>query len=231
MLQVSRTWLAKTPPRMGGFRRFASAAPTVRSRFVEEDIEQWLECAARQAWRPGRAQPSDAAEGLVARRLASASPRGRTDSGLYRRRRRRSRDTIRTWDSPTFRHWMMSPLTGCAPRRSHGLSSSVSCLRSGCDCISSSEQGDPQTMRYACTAELDDEAPRRSLDRRRGVPGRPRPRRATAIGSCSSRDKRGGYRAEVTIRGNIPFAQLARRLVDLTDAAALGEHPFPAEDW
>jgi hypothetical protein len=40
----------------------------------------------------------------------------------------------------------------------------------------------------------------------------------------------GGYRAEVTIPGDISFAQLARRLVDLTDAVALGEHPF-LQDW
>jgi hypothetical protein len=35
----------------------------------------------------------------------------------------------------------------------------------------------------------------------------------------------GGYRAEVTIPGDVPFPRLARRLVDLTDAVALGEHP------
>jgi hypothetical protein len=40
----------------------------------------------------------------------------------------------------------------------------------------------------------------------------------------------GGYHAEVTIPGDNPFAQLARRLVDLTDAVALGEHPF-LQDW
>jgi hypothetical protein len=40
----------------------------------------------------------------------------------------------------------------------------------------------------------------------------------------------GGYRAEVTIAGGTPFPKLARRLVDLTDAVALGEHPFLA-DW
>ena len=40
----------------------------------------------------------------------------------------------------------------------------------------------------------------------------------------------GGYRAEVTIPGDIPFSQLARRVVDLTDAVALGEHPF-LQDW
>ena len=40
----------------------------------------------------------------------------------------------------------------------------------------------------------------------------------------------GGYRAEVTIDGTTRFPQLARRLVDLTDAVALGEHPF-LEDW
>ena len=38
----------------------------------------------------------------------------------------------------------------------------------------------------------------------------------------------GGYRAEVTIPGDIPFAQLARRLVDLTDAVALGEQSVSA---
>jgi hypothetical protein len=36
----------------------------------------------------------------------------------------------------------------------------------------------------------------------------------------------GGYLAEVTIDGATAFPQLARRLVDLTDAVALGEHPF-----
>ncbi|HEY2438308.1 MAG TPA: hypothetical protein VGH93_14095 [Solirubrobacteraceae bacterium] len=42
--------------------------------------------------------------------------------------------------------------------------------------------------------------------------------------------REGGYRAEVTIPGDVPFAHLARRLVDLTDAVALGEHPF-LQNW
>jgi hypothetical protein len=40
----------------------------------------------------------------------------------------------------------------------------------------------------------------------------------------------GGYRAEITIPDDIPFPRLARRLVDLTNAVALGEHPF-LKDW
>jgi hypothetical protein len=39
-----------------------------------------------------------------------------------------------------------------------------------------------------------------------------------------------GYQAEVTISGDTTFAHLARRLVDLTDAVALGERPF-LENW
>jgi len=39
-----------------------------------------------------------------------------------------------------------------------------------------------------------------------------------------------GYEAEVTVSGDATFAHLARRLVDLTDAVALGEHPF-LENW
>ena len=83
-------------------------------------------------------------------------------------------------------------------------------------------------MRYACTASstTGSSSIYRSTTRRSRTP---RPR-VTAIGSSSSRDTTGGYRAEVTIPGDIPFAQLARRLVDLTDAVALGEHPF-LQDW
>jgi hypothetical protein len=39
-----------------------------------------------------------------------------------------------------------------------------------------------------------------------------------------------GYRAEVAIPGDAGFPHLARRLVDLTDAVALGEHPL-LEGW
>jgi hypothetical protein len=83
-------------------------------------------------------------------------------------------------------------------------------------------------MRYACTASwtTGSSSISRSTTRRSRTPRL----RVTAIGSSSSSDKEGGYRAEVTIPGDVPFAHLARRLVDLTDAVALGEHPF-LQDW
>src|SRR5437588_2813436 len=50
-LQVSRTWLydAAKDGRIPSVRLGGADGPV---RFVEEDIEQWLE-RARQAWRPG----------------------------------------------------------------------------------------------------------------------------------------------------------------------------------
>jgi excisionase family DNA binding protein len=50
-LQVSRTWLydAAKAGRIPSVRLGGTDGPV---RFVEEDIEQWLE-RARQAWRPG----------------------------------------------------------------------------------------------------------------------------------------------------------------------------------
>ena len=50
-LQVSRTWLyaAAKAGRIPSVRLGGAHGPV---RFVEEDIEQWLE-RARQAWRPG----------------------------------------------------------------------------------------------------------------------------------------------------------------------------------
>lgn len=79
-------------------------------------------------------------------------------------------------------------------------------------------------MRYACTASwtTGSSSISRSTTRRSRTP---RPRRdGDWVVFVEGHD--GGYRAEVTIPGDIPFAQLARRLVDLTDAVALGEHPF-----
>ena len=85
------------------------------------------------------------------------------------------------------------------------------------------EQGDANdALRLYC--ELDDGSSSisRSTTRRSRTP---RPR-VTAIGSSSSRDTTGGTAPRSRSRGDIPFAQLARRLVDLTDAVALDEHPF-----
>ena len=51
MLQVSRTWLydAAKDGRIPSVRLGGTDGPV---RFVEEDVEEWLE-RARQAWRPG----------------------------------------------------------------------------------------------------------------------------------------------------------------------------------
>src|ERR1700758_2679850 len=40
----------------------------------------------------------------------------------------------------------------------------------------------------------------------------------------------GGYRAEVTTDGKLPFPGLVSKLIELIDAVALGEHPF-FENW
>ncbi len=51
MLQVSRTWLYEAA-KDGRIPSVRLGGPDGPVRFVEEDIERWLE-RARQAWRPG----------------------------------------------------------------------------------------------------------------------------------------------------------------------------------
>ena len=55
MLQVSRTWLYNAA-KDGRIPSVRLGGPDGPVRFVEEDIEQWLE-RARQAWRPGESNP------------------------------------------------------------------------------------------------------------------------------------------------------------------------------
>ena len=52
MLGVSRTWLYEAA-RSGRIPSVRLGGPDGPVRFVEEDIEQWLDCA-RRAWRPGQ---------------------------------------------------------------------------------------------------------------------------------------------------------------------------------
>jgi len=52
MLGVSRTWLYDAA-RSGRIPSVRLGGPDGPVRFVEEDIEQWLDCA-RRAWRPGQ---------------------------------------------------------------------------------------------------------------------------------------------------------------------------------
>jgi hypothetical protein len=123
---------------------------------------------------------------------------------------------------------MMSLLTGCAPRPLRGLSSSLSCVRSGCDRTSSWNRETPR-IPSAFYCELDDGLLLDLSIDDEAFPDAPAARR-DGDWVVFVEGHEGGYRAEVTIPGDVPFPRLARRLVDLTDAVALGEHPF-LKDW
>ena len=83
-------------------------------------------------------------------------------------------------------------------------------------------------MRYACTASWTTGSSSISRIEDEAFPDVPGARDGNWVVFVEGYE--GGYRAEVTIPGDISFAQLARRLVDLTAAVALGEHPF-LQDW
>jgi excisionase family DNA binding protein len=71
MLQVSRTWLygAAKDGRIPSVRLGRPEGPV---RFVEEDIERWLE-RARQAWRPGGEQRPNAPASAPGRVVGQAA--------------------------------------------------------------------------------------------------------------------------------------------------------------